>query len=148
MYSALLTTHGILRWVFLIFLVLGLISALSGWISPKPFNSLTGKFRVGTVILSHIQLLIGFTLYFISPLVSQFLSDPGGSMKVKELRYFGVEHMLLMLIATILITIGSAKSKRAVSDVSKYRLLAIFFGIAFVLILAGVPWFRPNFRAF
>jgi lauroyl/myristoyl acyltransferase len=46
----------------------------------------------------------------------------------------------MMLIAIVLITIGSAKAKRQTDDSQKYKKLAIWFGIALVLILAAIPW--------
>ena len=45
-----------------------------------------------------------------------------------------------MTIAMILITMGYSKSKKKDTDVAKYKVVAVFYTIAFVLILASIPW--------
>ncbi len=102
----------------------------------------------------HLQLVIGLILYFVSPLVAGFLDNVGAGMKEKDLRFFGMEHFIMMLIAVVVITIGSAKSKRQSSDTAKYKTVAIWFTIALVLVLIAAPSefspmnYRPNFRGF
>ena len=140
MYQGLLHTHSLLRWFLLIALIGAVVLAISGLMGKKGYNSTTDKFRKFTVIFAHIQLLIGLVLYFISPMVQQVLSDMKAAMASKSLRFVTVEHTLMMLIAIVLITIGSAKAKRQTDDSQKYKKLAIWFGIALVLILAAIPW--------
>jgi hypothetical protein len=62
------------------------------------------------------------------------------AMKDAVMRFWVIEHLILMVLSIILITIGYSKSKRAATDEAKFKLLAIFFGIALVLILMGIPW--------
>ena len=140
MYQGLLHTHSLLRLFLLIALIGAVVLAISGLMGKKGYNSTTDKFRKFTVIFAHIQLLIGLVLYFISPMVQQGLSDMKAAMASKSLRFVTVEHTLMMLIAIVLITIGSAKAKRQTDDSQKYKKLAIWFGIALVLILAAIPW--------
>lgn len=154
MYPHLLATHNALRWVFLVFILISLIQSYSGWFGNKSYTKSAKLFKTLTVSTIHLQLIIGLILYFVSPLVAGFLDDVGGSMKSKELRFFGLEHALMMLLAVIFVTIGSAKSKRQLNDTAKYKTVAIWFTIALVLILVAVPsefspmnW-RPNFRGF
>ncbi len=61
-------------------------------------------------------------------------------MKNSMLRFYAVEHILVMLIALALIHIGKSKAKKAKTDVRKHKISAIFFTIAFVLILSRIPW--------
>jgi membrane protein DedA with SNARE-associated domain len=84
----------------------------------------------------HLQLVIGFVLYFISPKVIFSAS----SMKDSVLRFFLVEHISLMIIAVVLITIGYVKSNRAADEMKKHKKLIIYYTIALVLILASIPW--------
>lgn len=85
---------------------------------------------------AHLQLIVGLVLYFMSAKV-QFVS---GMMKEKVMRFYAVEHLALMLIAIILITIGYAKSKRALTDNSRFKLGFYYFLGALILILLGIPW--------
>lgn len=154
MYPHLLATHNLLRWVFLVFILISLIQSYSGWLGNKPYTRLANTFKTLTVSTIHLQLIIGLILYFVSPLVAEFLGNVGGSMKNKELRFFGMEHVIMMLLAVVFVTIGSAKSKRQPTDTAKYKTVAIWFTIALLLILVAVPSefspmnVRPNFRGF
>ena len=87
-------------------------------------------------MFSHIQLLLGLVMYFTSAKV--VFSE--GWMKNASQRFYGMEHLLLMLLAIVLITIGSAKAKRAATDEEKFKKTYLFFGLGLILILAGIPW--------
>jgi len=56
-----------------------------------------------------------------------------------------VEHILLMVIALAFVHIGKAKSQKAKTSFKKHRAAAIWYGLAFILVLAGIPWDRALF---
>jgi hypothetical protein len=58
----------------------------------------------------------------------------------KEVRKIAVEHFVLMLAAIALVHIGYIKVKKATEAAAVKKASLIFFGIALVLILAGIPW--------
>jgi low temperature requirement protein LtrA len=89
-----------------------------------------------TLIFSHLQLIMGIILMFISTKVS----FEEGWIKNPLLRYFGMEHTLLMIIGIILITVGYSTAKRKTDAKSKFKTTWIFYGIALVLILSRIPW--------
>lgn len=107
----------------------------------KAFTAKDKKLGLFALIFTHSQFLIGLILYFISPKVV----FSGAAMKDSALRFFLVEHILLMLVAVALITIGYSKSKKAELDSKKFKLTFWFFIIALVLILAGIPWPFQNY---
>ena len=88
------------------------------------------------MIAFHIQFLAGLVLYFVSPKVA-FISE---TMSNKLLRFFTVEHSLMMTIAMILITIGHSKSKKATLDTQKFKSIAVYYTIAFIIIMIAIPW--------
>jgi hypothetical protein len=59
-----------------------------------------------------------------------------------------------MLTSITLITIGSIKAKRKTTDSEKFKIMTIWFSLAFLIILLMIPWSfsplanRPNFRTF
>lgn len=143
MYNGLLHAHSGLRWVALLLLLITVAKSLSGWLGNKPFTPGDRKLALFSLISVHTQLLIGIVLLFISPNVN---FDMSVSMADPVLRFFTMEHNLVMLIAIVLITIGNAKAKRAPSDKAKHKTIALFFLIGLVLILAMIPWpFRDLF---
>lgn len=121
----------------LLLLVVTLFRVYAGWLSKKSFTPADRKLSLFTLIATHIQLVLGIVLYLMSDWVR--LDDMGEAMKDRILRFFTVEHSLMMLIAIALITIGHSKAKKA-SGEKKFRTLAIFFTIALVIILAAIPW--------
>jgi hypothetical protein len=131
-YSILVHLHSILRWVLLIIMVATIVIAFQ--------NKSTGrqalKPALWTMIMVHLQLLLGLVLYFISPKV---LFD-GASMKDPMLRFFLVEHILVMLMAITLVTIGYIKARKF-QDVSRMNSsLLLFFIIALLLFISRIPW--------
>ena len=134
MYSIIQHFHSGFRSLVFILLLVAIIQSLLGWFGQKPYTPLNRKINLFALISAHTQLLIGVVLLFISPLV-QF---SGSSMKNDTLRYFTVEHWVGMIIAIVLITIGHSKSKKIILPESKHRTVAIFYIIAFLIIIATI----------
>ena len=133
-YNIIQHLHSGFRYIVFILVLLAIIQSLAGWLGNKPYTETNRKINLFALISAHTQLLIGIVLLFLSPLV-QF---SGASMKNDVTRYFTVEHWVGMLIAIVLITIGHSKSKRAVTPQSKHKAIAIFYIIAFIVIIATI----------
>lgn len=140
MYTGLNHLHSGLRYIVLLFMVLSLVSALAGYFGDKPFTKRDKLFGLFTLISSHIQLLVGLVMYFLSPWFEAFMNDAKSAMGNAQVRFFAVEHISLMIIAIALITVGYSRSKKAETDKGKHGRLAIFYGIALILIFVMIPW--------
>ncbi len=128
--------HSGWRWIVLLLLVAAIVKMHMGWKGKKSFTTGDKKLALFAMIAFHIQFLFGWILYFLSGKV-QFVE---GWMKNEVFRFYGMEHVLMMTIAMILITMGYSKSKKKDTDVAKYKVVAVFYTIAFGLILASIPW--------
>lgn len=154
MYSTLLTLHSGVRWLVLASLLFALFLAFRGWFLKKTFGKLDNSIRHITATIAHVQLTLGIILYCISPVTQYFLANFKEAVKNREIRFFGMEHSLMMVIAVTLITIGSMKAKRRTPDNQKFRTMALWYGTALLVILSSVPWWfsplvsRPMFRWF
>ena len=126
MYQILRSAHSGWRYVVLILLVLALIQALAGWFGKKPYTEGNRKLNLFALIATHIQILMGLVMYFISPLVEA------------GIRYWKMEHIGMMIFAAILVTVGNARSKRGDDGPAKHRTIAIYFGLALVVIVAAI----------
>lgn len=140
MHYSLLALHSLLRWFVLAALLFALYRAYKGWFGKTPYTPTDDKARLFSVIGVHTQLIIGILLFSVSPLISTFFSDFKENVSVKALRFFAMEHNIMMLLAIVLITIGSAKVKRQTTDEAKFKTLAVWFTIGLVIILASIPW--------
>jgi hypothetical protein len=154
MYSFLLATHSLIRWLVLVSLLYSIFIAYRGWLFKKPYTRADSVIRSVTTTIAHIQLVIGVWLYCISPVVSYFLHNFSTAVRERQIRFFGMEHITMMIIAITVITIGSAKTKRKPTDGRKFKTMAVWFTVALVIILSSIPWSfspltaRPNFRPF
>ena len=130
-YTILKSAHSGWRYIVFALLVIAVVNALVGWFGKKAYTEGNRKLNVFTLISAHIQFVFGLVLYFLSPLTKGQMSDPFG-------RYWKIEHISIMLIAVILITVGNAKSKKGLDGVAKHKSIAIFFGIALVLVIVAI----------
>ncbi len=64
----------------------------------------------------------------------------GGAMKESGVRLLAVEHPLMMIVAIVLITIGWSKHKKHTIEKSKFKTIAIFYGLALLFVLSRIPW--------
>ncbi len=129
------TLHSYWAYIVLAVLIFTVINAIIGLVQKKEFTH--KEFRLGlfTLITAHIQLLVGFLVYFIGGYQKGL-----GDMKDSAVRLLALEHPLMMIIAITLITIGWSKHKKQVKSEAKFKIFAIFYGLALVLILARIPW--------
>ena len=143
MYNEFLLFHNTLRWLLLISLFITLVKYLAGWMGNKPWTKFDNLLGIVFTSLMDIQLMLGLVLYvFLSPVTRTAFADFGAAMKDDNLRFYAVEHISIMLVAVIMVHIGRAKSKKAKTDIGKFRIASIFFLIALALILGGIPWNR------
>lgn len=142
MYLPLLKSHSGLRWIFLLLFILALVYLYQSAFRGKD-NKKAILFSRLTLIVGHIQLLIGLVLYFISPKVIFMAS----SMKETLTRFYLVEHISLMFIAVILMTIAFSKNKNFVAYGSKGKKLFYLYSISLMLIIISIPWPFRNLGA-
>jgi len=134
MYNGLLLTHSLLRYFVLIALVVVIGKALLGLVNKQPYGKWDNMLGLYLFIFTHMQLLIGFILYFVSPFV-KFGSETMGD---KTTRYWTVEHVTAMLIAIVLITMARTTSKRMTSDIAKHKRMLTFNVIALLIVVGTI----------
>lgn len=132
--------HSYWAYIVLIILVIAVVNAFVGIFKKKEFKSTDLRLGLFTLIVSHIQLLIGLAWYFMSPYFNQLTSNTTEVMKTKEIRLLALEHPVMMIIAITLITIGWSKHKKKTTSIAKFKTFAIFYGLALLLILSRIPW--------
>ncbi len=140
MYTNIIFLHSITRWLVLVTLLYALYRSINGLLFHRKFTSHDNKVRHWSATIAHIQLVFGVWLYFISPVIDYFLHNYKDAVKQPDVRFFGMEHSVMMLSAIVLITIGSAKTKRKEIDKDKFKTLVIWYAIALIIILVTIPW--------
>jgi hypothetical protein len=146
MYSLTLALHSYLRWVVVGLAVWALVRAFTA--KDTPWTSADETPRRWLPHAFTLQLVLGLLLYGVySPVTKEAMANMGAAMKDATLRFWAVEHLTVMVIALALVHIGGARARRAATPAAKRSAMRVFFGIATLLVVWGIPWAsRPLFR--
>ncbi len=151
--QVLLVLHNLLRWFIVLFGIWTVLGSISGLAGKRAYTPADGRSNFLFMISMDLQLLVGLGLYFAGAWFDR-LKHLGDNMKDANLRFFTMEHELLMIIAWILVHVGRVVVKKASLSPVKFKRSLIFFGIVLLLILFAMPWplrdavARPWFRWF
>ena len=133
--------HSYLAYIVLAILFLAVANAITGLIGKRMFT-LEKDYRLSlfTLILCHMQLIIGLLLYFISSSGFYAVKTLGMGGMNSAARLLAVEHPFINIIAIVLITIGWSRHKKFMEGNKKFKSIAIFYSLGLVLILSRIPW--------
>ena len=142
MYTTVQFLHSWWAYLVLIVALIATINALRGYFGNAEYGARDFRLALFTLIVTHIQLLIGLVLYFISPNGLQAIKNNGMGAVMKDslLRLYAVEHITVMILAVVFITMGYSKHKKKLVSKPKFKMLAIFYTLALILMLSRIPW--------
>jgi hypothetical protein len=140
MYDIIKNVHSYWAYLVLLVLVIAVVNSLIKTFGDKEYTAKDFRISLFALIVSHIQLLIGLLLYFVSPRFDLWSELGGEVMKNSIARLYLVEHPLVNIIAVVLITMGYSKHKKKLTSKAKLKPLAIFYTIALLLLLSRIPW--------
>lgn len=135
MYQTIQQLHSWWAYLAILVLLVAVVNALMGYSSKRSFTDKDLRISLFALIFSHIQLLLGLAVYFVSPLGFEQL----GEMKNAAIRLTSLEHPLINIIAIVLITMGWSKHKKAEGNL-KFRKILVFYALGLILILSRIPW--------
>lgn len=141
MYTGLLHTHSLLRYLILLLLLAVIAKAFLGFSNKQSFGKLDNTLGLTLFSVTHTQLLVAILLYIVSPHVH----FDGGAMKDPVTRYWTSEHITIMLAAIVMITMARITSKKMNDDTAKHKRMLIFNSIALVLILVAIVMSKRGF---
>lgn len=134
------TIHSYWAYLVVALLLVAVINAIMASSKKREFTDKDLRIGLFTLIVSHIQLLIGLGWYFMSPYYKALKADAGTVMGESSSRLLAIEHPIMMVLAIVLITIGWSKHKKKTEDAAKFKTFIIFYGIALLLVLSRIPW--------
>ena len=149
MYGFLVDVHNIVRWAVVVLGLIAVVRAFWGWLGKREWTEAERKIGIFFTSAVDVQLLLGVILYFgFSNWALKAILDKGMAFVMGEAQYrfFAIEHAFLMLLGVVFAHLGSMLPKKADESASKYKRAALWFTLALLVILAGVPWTtRPLF---
>ena len=133
--------HSYWAYLVVLLLVIAVVNAIIGLTQNKKFSDKDLRISLFTLIVIHIQLLLGFVVYYLSPYYESMREmGMGATMKDAGVRWYIIEHPLMMILAIIMITIGFSKHKKQTTDKGKFKTLTIFYGLGLLFVLSRIPW--------
>lgn len=132
--------HGLVAYFFLIATISFVIVSLIGFFQKSEFKKLNMTLGRLSFITSHIQLLLGFGVWFQMGYLTMMSENMKGVMGEKALRMLAVEHPATNILAIALLTIGFISIKKSTLDQTKHIKGILYFGIALILILSRIPY--------
>ncbi len=146
LYGILVHAHSGLRWIILILLVAAIVNAARSMASGNYLKK-DKMLNLFAMISLHMQLLLGIVLYLINGRGK--INFDAGWMSNGLNRFFGLEHVLLMVIAITIITIGRGRAEKKMKGTrNQHRAILISYTIGLLLILASIPWPFGHWAAF
>jgi hypothetical protein len=127
--------HSVLRWFALIAIVVAIVRSFQGMSGGKDYTAKDNRWSLITLIVFHLQLVLGLVLYFAKGWYTQI-----GEMSNPVIRFWSLEHLVAMLIAITLVTVGRVSAKKTSAAKSKHTKQFWFFLIAFLIVMANIPW--------
>jgi len=140
MYSTLQMLHSYWAYLVVFMIVIASINALIKFFGDKEFQAIDFRISLFTLIVTHIQILLGLILYFVSPFGLKNISANGMGGLDPFSRLLAVEHPFVGILAVTLITIGYSKHKKKLTSKPKFKMLAIFYTLGLLLVLSRIPW--------
>src|SRR5690606_39470231 len=99
-----------IAYLALIALFVAAVNSFLGLASKRTFKSSDKRIGLFGLIFTHIQLLAGLILYFVSQKGFSMLTS-GNAMGNSELRLTALEHPIINIIAIVLITIDRKSTR-------------------------------------
>ncbi|NNM23261.1 MAG: hypothetical protein HKO54_06890 [Flavobacteriaceae bacterium] len=142
MYTTVQFLHSWWAYLLLLIVFIATVNALMGFFGNREYKPKDFRLALFALIVTHIQFLIGLILFFVSPNALQAITNNGMGtvMKDSTLRLLAVEHPIIMILMVVLITIGYSKHKKKLVSKPKFKILAIFYTLALILMLSRIPW--------
>jgi hypothetical protein len=147
MYVLTVLAHSVMRWIVVVLGVVVVYRAVTGQFGRRPWTSSDTKISLGFLVALDVQLLIGTVLFIKSPITILGIHEWDLMLASRALRFYTLEHPILMLAAIALAHIAWIRIRRRSDSSSPHRDAAVFFGLALLLLLAAIPWpFLPYGR--
>tara|TARA_B100000989_G_scaffold216261_1_gene164656 strand:+ start:1490 stop:1927 length:438 start_codon:yes stop_codon:yes gene_type:complete len=141
MFALIQKVHSFWAIFVLTILVIAILNSFIGRSKGYEFSVKDLRISLFALIFSHIQLLIGLVIYFVSPWYDKW--DSMGIVKIMKdpkIRFYLVEHPIISIIAIALITIGWSMHLRQNLSSKKFLRIGLFYTLGLFLFLTRIPW--------
>lgn len=143
-YYMLLCLHSWLRWAVLGSLLFAVYIGVRGAQKKMRFSDTHKNIRLAALVACFAQFFLGLWLYSGSPITEMFWANTKEAIADKVMRFWSIEHVAIIVLALAVISFGYYKSHQTKSERKKFTLMAMYYGIGLLIILAAIPWLASN----
>ena len=145
MYRWVLIAHSLGRWLVIVAGVTVIFVETARLWSGKPWAPIGPQLGRFFRIVVDVQVLMGAALYLLlSPLTTVVLSTTIARLPSdSDAQFFSVVHPAIMMASFIGVHVSSVMIRRGRTDASRHRRSIMFYGVLLLLVLSGMPWWRP-----
>jgi hypothetical protein len=153
LYSITLLAHSYVRWAVLVAAIVVVARCAAAASREAPWSARDESAHRTFIAFADGQLVLGILLWaWLSPITAAFFADPRNAVHDHVLRFFGLEHVTMMVLAIGVLHGGRRWSKRAEAQPVRRRRVLVSSVAFIVIVLPSIPWpglrhGRPLFRA-
>lgn len=148
MYRWVLIAHSGWRWVVIVVGFAVLVCAAIRLRTGGPWDTRSARLARFFSISVDIQILMGAALYLLlSPLTTFVLANTDTQLRAQsDAHFMTVLHPIIMIAAFIAVHLSSVLVRRARSDAARARRALLLYGVTWLMVVAGTPWWRSWMR--
>lgn len=153
MFSNLLAFHSLFRWLVLIIFLTTFVLFTYKYFTKKTFTLKNLRLLQVVCLILNIQLFVGILLFSESQLVRLFWDNFQETVKLRQPRFFGLEHPSMMILGVILFNYFTFKIRNRINTTKATTYFLKRFILILIIILSSIPWsfspltHRPNYRS-
>lgn len=141
MYQSLFTAHSFIATILLTLLILSIGGAVIKIIRRSTLSFRYLKIVRFALILSHLQLILGIFVYFLSPRYNYWkILEFSEILNSSVYRFYLIEHPITNVLAVLIITIGYTLHNRQHRTVKVLSRVLIFYGLGLFFLLIRLPF--------
>ncbi len=145
MYPLPFPAHNIMRWIVVLLAVYALVRIFMGVFGKRELTETDRKslsYSMPSAWTSNCCLGCCSTSSSARSRSKPF-GNFGAAMSNSAIRFFAVEHILLMVVAVVLAHVAVIMARRATTSASKFNRAAIWLTLSVLAVLVAIPWQRP-----
>lgn len=143
-YDLIINIHGIISTAFTITAIAIFVRSIRGWSLNKAYTKLDKNISILFLIFLYIQFVLGILLYFVLGNQQSGAESMEDALQQTSLRYWALEHFIIMIFALFLSQIGWVFIRKSKLDLNKHKNTLFYFGISILLIFIstgiGLIW--------
>lgn len=152
MFSNLLAFHSLFRWLVLLAFLVTFSLLVYKHFYRKTFTLKDFRLLQIVCLILNIQFILGILLFSKSQLALLFWDNFQETVKLRQPRFFGLEHPSMMILGIVLFNYFTFKIRDKINSKEACTYFLKRFILILIIILSSIPWSfspltnRPNIR--